>query len=214
MTSFLLQTILSYLLLYKYAALFAVTFLAALVLPLPSSPTLMAAAAFAGQGYFNIGWVFVTALLGNIAGDNAGYWLARRYGKAVLSRIGFRKILESPTFGWIESEIGQYRGAVIITSRANVISTISVNIIAGLSAMPYRYFLRYVIIGETLEVLVYTGIGFFFGTSWETIYGLFGKFTLVVVLLAALGVTLLSRRLQKRFIGRREEYLQSKKSSR
>lgn len=52
------QNLLSFLLLYKYARLFLITFLAAFALPLPSTSSLMTTAGFASQGYLNIGWMF------------------------------------------------------------------------------------------------------------------------------------------------------------
>ena len=91
----ILSTFLTFLLLYKYIGLFVISFLAALLLPLPSSSILAAAGAFAAQGYFSISYVLIVAFLGNILGDAAGYFLAQKMGTAALQRIGFRKILSS-----------------------------------------------------------------------------------------------------------------------
>src|SRR3989344_5451402 len=74
---FLFDAFLSFLLVYKYAALFAITFVAALILPLPASTTIVAANVFAFQGYLNFPAVFCAALLGNIAGDNLGNFISR-----------------------------------------------------------------------------------------------------------------------------------------
>ena len=50
----ILTAILSYLLLYRYFALFAITFLSALIAPLPSNTSMLASGAFAEQGFLNI----------------------------------------------------------------------------------------------------------------------------------------------------------------
>lgn len=204
---FLLQPILSYLLLYKYSALFLVTLLGAIALPLPSAPSLMAAAAFASQGYLSLAWVFITASLANIIGDNLCYWLARKYGKPILYKLGFRKILESPTYDWIQTEIKTYKAPVVFFSRFNVPTTIAVNIIAGLSTMPYRAFLIYDVLGEILQVTMYVIIGYSFGANWQSIYNIFGQFSLIIILGLLLFMTILSNRIKRRLMHRRENHI-------
>ena len=75
--------LLSFLLLYKYWALFAVIFVAAVLVPLPTNSVLLAAGAFASQGYFSFWLSLAVAVGANIAGDCFDYFLARRYGRRV-----------------------------------------------------------------------------------------------------------------------------------
>ena len=78
--SFLIQFILPYILLYKYIALFVITFLASIALPIPAGGLLVASAAFASQGYFNIVKVIIVVIIANVLGDNVCYWLTRIFG--------------------------------------------------------------------------------------------------------------------------------------
>ena len=94
----ILSYFLSFVLLYKYLALFLVTFMASLILPLPATALLMATGAFAFQGYFNLWEIIMTGFLGSVAGDFLGYIIARSYGKEVLEKIGFRRLLQSSWF--------------------------------------------------------------------------------------------------------------------
>ena len=94
MTS-LISGLLAYLLLYKYITLFIVCYLAALLIPLPSNTSLLAASAFASQGYLNIYIVIAVALAANVLGDITGFLLARRFGKEFLMKVGFKKIILS-----------------------------------------------------------------------------------------------------------------------
>ena len=87
----LVQAILPYILLYKYWALFVVTFLASLAIPIPAGTLLIASAAFASQGYFNIYILLIVVIAANLVGDNVSYWLARLYGERALSNIPFIK---------------------------------------------------------------------------------------------------------------------------
>jgi membrane-associated protein len=170
----------------------------------------MAASAFAGQGYFHISLVVLTAFLGNILGDIFGYWLARRYGKTVLYKIGFRKILESDTYDWIETEVDHYKALVVFFSRVNVVSTISVNIVAGLLPMSFKKFFAYAVLGELVQVLFYAIIGYTFGSNWQALYEVFGQFTLALFLVILVALTVISNSLQKRLVKRRNAHIASK----
>jgi membrane protein DedA with SNARE-associated domain len=200
----ILQQILSFILLYKYLALFGVAFLASLALPFPSDSAIVAASAFAGQGYFNIGLVILIASLGNISGDYIGYWVSRIYGRPILYKIGLHKVLDSKVFTWIESEVRVHSGVVVLLSRLNVFVTLTVNIVAGLSRMSSKLFLLYIVIGETIQVIIIASIGYFFGSNWQTIYGIFGKFTLVLFLFAALMFALAHKKAMERIIEKRQ----------
>src|SRR3989344_5473477 len=114
---YLFDAFLSFLLVYKYAALFAITFVAALILPLPASTTIVAANVFAFQGYLNFPAVFGAALLGNIAGDNLGYFISRKYGEKFLRLIGFNKILNSAAFAILKMYIDTNCSSLIYFSR-------------------------------------------------------------------------------------------------
>lgn len=192
---FIVQFILPYLLLYKYWAIFCITMIAALAFPVPPGTLLMASAAFAAEGYLSFGWVVVIGALGNITGDNLGYWLARRWGRPVLTRIGFRKILESEKYARIERRIQQRPGWLIFISRFEVFSNLAVNIICGLGKVSYRKYLLYVFVGEFTQVLLYCSIGYLVGDNWQTISSLISRFLLLILLVAALVVVVFWKRI-------------------
>lgn len=188
---FLVQAIIPYILLYKYWALFITTFLASFALPIPAGTLLIASAAFASQGYFNIATIFIVVLIANIAGDNLSYWFARLYGKRILSRIPFiQKILVSKNFTLIEKSINRHPGLIIIISRFEVLSTLTINLICGLGHTSYKKFLKFEIIGALGSVFFYSILGYAFGDSWETVNKIMGDFSLVFFLLIILGISL------------------------
>jgi len=133
--SSLFTRILSLLLVYRYVVLFAVTFLSSFGLPVQSGPSTIAAAAFAGQGYFNIFWVIVFGSAGNIGGDFALYWLVRRYGRKALYRLGLRRLADSPALLNAEATVETYKTPMLIASRFQIQATAIVNLIAGLAKM-------------------------------------------------------------------------------
>ena len=200
----LVQLILPYLLVYKYGAIFVITFIAALAFPIPPGTLLMASAAFAAEGYLSFFWVVAIGTLGNIAGDNAGYWLAREYGKTVLRKIGFRKILDSEKYLAIEKRIQKRPGFLIFISRFEVFSNLAVNIICGLGKVSYKKYLAFEVVGEFLQVFIYCSIGYLVGDNWESISALVSRFLLLILLAAALLVAIFWKRIVKHFTKKEE----------
>ena len=182
----ILQTTLPYILLYKYWALFGITFFTALVLPIPPGTLIMALSAFAYEGYFNFGYILIAAIAGNILGDNVGYYIARRYGASILSRIGFGKVLTSPRYKMIERAIKKRPGLIIFLSRFEVFTNLAVNIIAGMSKVRYRKYLLYESLGEICQVTLYSTIGYVFANRWQSVNSLVGKIMFALVILTIL----------------------------
>ena len=192
---------LPFLLLYKYWAIFAITLIASLAFPIPPGTLLMASAAFASQGYFSFPFVVISGTLGNLVGDNIGYWLARRYGKAILCKIGFRKSIESDRYKAIEARVRKNPGFLIFITRFEVFSNLAVNLIAGLSEVPYTKYLLFEVPGEILQVLIYCSIGYFVGDNWTLFSTLLNRLMVIILLVAVLLVVVFWKRIT-RFLNR------------
>jgi membrane protein DedA with SNARE-associated domain len=180
--NFLVEIILPYLLIYKYYAIFLITFIAALAFPIPPGTLLMASSAFASQGYLNFGLIVLFGSLGNILGDNVGYFLARRYGKEVLSRIGFKRFINSKHYERLEIKMRKRPALIIFVSRFEVLSNLCVNLLAGLSRVPYKTYLIYDILGEFAQVFIYCSIGYMVGDNWAIISDLISNSLLFILL--------------------------------
>lgn len=183
---FILQNLIPYLILYKYLTIFIIAFVAAFIVPIPSGSILMAASALASIGYFNIYWVIILSIIGNILGDNTGYWVAKRYGRKVLSRVGFRKILESNNFINIEKKFNKHPGFIIFISRFEVLSTLSVNLLSGISKIQYKKYFIHESFGSIAQVCLYSFIGYFFADNWESINSTIGRVSLILILILVL----------------------------
>jgi len=187
----LTQIILPYIITYKYVALFIVTFLSSLIIPIPSGTLLVASSAFASLGYFNIYIILLVVISANVLGDSSSYWLARLYGRRTLSKIPFiNKILKSKNFILIEKNISKHPGLIIIISRFEVLSTLTINFICGLGKAKYKKFIKFEIIGTISSVIFYSVLGYSFGNSWETINKIMGDFSILFFFIIILGVSL------------------------
>jgi len=193
---FILHNITPYLIVYKYLTIFTIAFGAAFIVPIPSGSILMAASAFAKFGYFNIYLVIILSIIGNIIGDNLGYWLARIYGREVLSRIGFRRILGSRSFRNIEEKFNERPGFIIFASRFEVLSTLSVNLLSGVSKTPYKKYFLHESIGSVMQVCFYSFLGYFFADRWESINTTIGKVMLIGALVLILFIISFGKRIK------------------
>lgn len=197
------QDALSYLLLYKYAALFFITFLAAFALPLPSTTSLMTAAGFASQGYMNIGLVIFWATLGNVVADNLAYFIARHWGAAVFEKIGL-KVTKSPVISFVTERLQEHSRSIIFWSRFEVIMTITVNILNGIARADYRQFFLYGFLGEVAQVTLFASMGYFFGSSLLSTVSFFGEFTFPLIAGTLMVLFLLRRAILRYFLEKRK----------
>ena len=162
------QSLLSFLLLYKYWGLFLVAFLSSVALPIPASTALAAAGGFASQGFLNIYGVLGVTLLGSIMGDMFDYILARKYGEIFLDRsIFFRHLLHSSSYHKVEDYILDFAPSLIFFSRFLTELSPITNLLAGLSRVSYKTFFFCALLGEIVYTLLYGITGFFLGSQWQ-----------------------------------------------
>ena len=193
--NFLVQLILPYILLYKYVALFLITFFASIALPVPAGTLLVASSAFASQGYFNIYIVILVAMLASILGDNVCYWLTYFFGLKVMYFLGFKKILDSKDFNIVEKRIREKPGFVVFISRFDVITSLLVNFISGVSKMSYKKYMLFEAAGTLVSTLFYALAGYLFGDSWQVVNNLIGNFSIIFFLSIALLLFLFWKRI-------------------
>lgn len=198
--SSIFQNILGLLLVYKYAALFLVTFLSSLGVPLPAGSSTMASAAFASQGYFNIFIVLFTGALGNILGDISMYALSKRYGKKVLRWFHLGKFADSKPLKDVKNVENNYSATVIIISRFQDQATAIINVVAGLGNMKFKRFILYAVIGDILQIVFYSSMGYFFAANWQSIYNTIGVFIWLIILITTIISILLANKITKRIL--------------
>ncbi len=188
----MLALFLSYLLLYKYLILFTIAFSASVILPLPAAAVLMAAGAFASQGYLDFNFVILAALLGNLLGDSLSYFLSFRFGRDFLMSIGLKKILASKQFTFIERRFLAHDLATVFFSRWLVPALgTTVNLLSGLYKVPLKHFLLCIISGEIIYVVSFASLGYFFGAEWEELLSIVQNLYTIGALTSLLGLTIL-----------------------
>jgi len=177
----LLNVLLSYLLVYRYAALAFVVYIGAVGAPLPVNEALLALGAFASQGYFSFWGSLALSIVANCLGDLTGYAIARRYGDRILRALHIRK---ARFFTNLEEELRSDAAITVFTTRfAGSLSSVT-NLLAGLVKVPLSTFILYDFIANVIEPGVALGIGYVVGNYWDD----FSNFFTIIAGIVAVSV--------------------------
>lgn len=161
MSDFLLTQIINY----GSPILGAIVLIGALGVPFPGTLIVIAAGAFARQGLLTWYTTGVAALACVVVGDNLSYAMGHFIREPVL-----RRFQNSSRWIQAESTFHNWGGMSIFWTRFLVTGiAVPVNLIAGTSGFGFRRFLLYDLIGETIWVFGYGGLGYLFGTQWEAV---------------------------------------------
>jgi membrane protein DedA with SNARE-associated domain len=167
---------------YGYFALFGLVALESFGIPLPGETALIAASLYAGSTHhLNIFVVAAVALAAAVIGDNAGYWLGRGGGGALVARYGHLVRLDARKL-----KVGRYlfaRHGFAVVSVGRFISVLRTYaaFLAGVSRMPAGTFVAANATGGLLWVTGYASAAYGLGKA----AGAFGS----TAALAGLGVT-------------------------
>jgi len=160
----LLNPILSYVLLYKYAAIFFLAYTGAIIIPWPVNALLLAVGAFASQGYISFWISLVVAVIANTLGDLTDYAIARKFGTFLIRRFKMDKIR---FFIRLKEElITDAAITVFMTRFAGSLSSLS-NFLAGLVEVPFMTFLSFDLLGNIVEPFVALTLGYAVGNYWS-----------------------------------------------
>ncbi len=149
--------------------MFAGVFLENAGLPVPGETALLAGAALARFGRLSLVWVIVTAAGGALLGDNLGFLIGRRGGRALVERYGV-------TFGLTRTRLGQFDGffdrhgakAVFIARFVTGLRVFGA-LLAGASGLSWRRFLIYNASGAVAWATTFGGVGYSLAYSWQTL---------------------------------------------
>jgi membrane-associated protein len=128
---------------------------------LPGDSLIFAAATFAARGALNPWMIFLVLSFAAVAGDTANYWIGHRVGaRAYTGEVKWiKKEYMERTHVFFE----KHGGKTIFLARFVPIVRTFAPFVAGVSQMPYGFFIRWNMIGGITWVAVFTLLGYFFG---------------------------------------------------
>lgn len=169
---------------YGAPALFAISAVAAVGVPLPMSLLLIVAGSMAAQGVLNPWWAVATASAGAILGDQAGYFIGRWGGAALVARMSWA--MRKRDLRSMERTAAAWGGPGIFFSRWLVTAAGPwVNLASGTAAYSWPRFLIWDTLGELVCAALYLTLGKVFSDRVMALYGVLGDMTWAIVALAA-----------------------------
>jgi membrane protein DedA with SNARE-associated domain len=161
MSDFLLTQIINH-----GAPIFAlILFIAALGAPLPASLLVIAVGAFSQQGILTWYSAGLLGLIGVVLGDTLSFGIGYFAKDWVDARFGRSRNWKSARDAF-DSRAGL---AIYLTRFLITALAVPTNLIAGGSGIQFRRFLTYDVLGELTWILLYGGLGYWFGTQWEVV---------------------------------------------
>lgn len=193
----MLDALLSYFQQYGYWVVFFGVMLENAGVPVPGETILLAAGFFAATGHFNLALVMAVACIGAVLGDNAGYFIGRKLGRATLLRIGRFVGLTPKRLVMFEVFFEKHGDKTILVARFITGLRVFAALLAGAARMQWRTFALFNFLGAVLWSIAITLAGYFFGQSWHLLerwIGGIGAGLLAAIIVTALVILYIKRR--------------------
>lgn len=179
---------------YGYLLIFGAVLLENAGVPSPGHTVMLAGGALAQQGHLWLPLVIATGAIAAIFGDNIGYMIGRRGGRALLERYGHRFFVTSETIDKAEHFFEQHGPKAVFLARfVTGLQTVGA-LLAGASRMHWRTFFRWNLLGAVTWATTYALLGYLFGASWQAMERWVGHAGLFLAALVAIGAGVLARR--------------------
>ena len=174
---------------YGLFLLFVLVALESTGIPLPGETALIAASVLASQGHYSIVWVIVLAAAGAIVGDNAGYWIGRKGGRALLRRIPYLRDYFERILPPAERFFQKHGAKAVFLGRFVSLLRVTAAWLAGISHMPWWRFLFWNATGGIIWATAFGIVAYYSGRAAADAinqYGLYAGIALIVVI--AIGI--------------------------
>jgi membrane protein DedA with SNARE-associated domain len=168
---------------YGYAVVFIGMFLENAGVPVPGETMLLAGAALSRYGSLKLSWVILAAIAGATLGDNLGFFIGRRGGRALVERYGALLGMTSARLAQFDRFFDQHGAKTVFAAR--FISGLRVfgAILAGASRLTWSRFLVFNALGAIVWAVTFGAVGYALGYSWHTLEQWIGRSGLVLLVL-------------------------------
>jgi len=175
---------------YGYVLVFIVVFLNNLGFPLPGETILLGAGFVLGKTGDSL-WLPVAAgAVASFLGGICAFWMGRRLGLARLEKIHWLHLTHK-RLKWPERFFKRHGAKTVFIARfIFLFPPVVVNLLAGMSKMPWRTFLFYNLTGSAAYSTTYILIGYFFGKKWKLLEAWLGP-TALYLMFAGLVIVIL-----------------------
>jgi membrane protein DedA with SNARE-associated domain len=167
---------------YGYVLVFIVAFLNNLGVPLPGETILLGAGFALGKTADSLWQPMVAGTAACFLGGIGAFLAGRQLGHSGLGKIHWLH-LTPDRMKWPERLFKRHGDKTVFIARfIFLFPPVVVNLLAGMSKMPWRVFLFYNFTGSAAYATTYTLIGYFFGKKWKLIEAWLGPTALYLIL--------------------------------
>jgi undecaprenyl-diphosphatase len=180
---------------YGYLIVFLLVGIESFGIPLPGETALITASAFAALGRLDIYGVIAAAATGAILGDNAGYWVGKKGGIALIHKYGRYVRLDEKKIARMHSFFEKHGAKTVFLGRFISLLRCWAAALAGVALMPYGTFMLWNALGGITWAGIFGTLGYIFGKNLPRLEHYLGQASMAAALLAALvvGLAVLAR---------------------
>ena len=175
---------------YGYLIVFFGVMLGTMGIPFPSAAILLAAGVLVQQGHLHLGDAIVFGILGAVIGNQIGYLVGHKAGRAFVLKWGRYVRLTPERLEQVEGLFARHGGKAVFAARFFSISRLLEALVAGMSRMRWGTFVFYSALGGAVWVAAVVLVGYFFGQSWRSAQHWSGRVPLLLILLLGVGLGL------------------------
>jgi membrane protein DedA with SNARE-associated domain len=185
---------------YGLVLLFAVVAAESAGVPLPGETALIAASILAAQGHYSIVSVIAVAASAAIMGDNAGYWIGRTGGRALLERWGPIRRYTERALPPGERFFQKHGGKTVFIGRFVAVLRVTAAWLAGITHMSWWRFFLWNASGGIVWAAGVSLLAYYFGKAAADAVQTYGIYALVAIVavgaIVFLGMRLLTKRVE------------------
>ncbi|BFH60270.1 MULTISPECIES: DedA family protein [Paenibacillus] len=183
---------------YGYIVLFLGLVLEFIALPFPGETTMAYAGYLSYMGKLNFGWLLVIAFLGTTIGITITYFVGLKAGLPFIRRYGKWVLLSENKIERAQKWFNKYGQSLVFIGYFIPGVRHFTGYFSGIIAVPFRKFALYAYSGALVWVIVFVGVGKFFGPQWNYAFHLVEKYSIwVIAAIIALVIALIIYRCRK-----------------
>ncbi|MFI5396997.1 MAG: DedA family protein [Candidatus Binatia bacterium] len=197
----ILNFLLSHVQNWGYYVVFVMAFLetsAFVGLLVPGESVIVIAGLFAASGALNLTAVIGLASAGAILGDSVGYLIGYWFGESFFRKFG-RYFLFNPRYlDDARRFFAEHGGKTVFLGRFVGYLRAFAPVVAGMSRMPYLWFVIANVCGGVVWAVTFSLIGYFVGNNWVTIEKYLGRAGVVAFAAGVVGIYVYVRFVRRR----------------
>ena len=177
-----------------YLGIFLVVVLGNVGVPVPEETTLILAGYLVWRGELQLPMVLAVAIVSAVIGDNAGYWIGRRYGPRALDWLRQLSHTSPGRFEWMQEFVARYGLLGVFLARFITGLRFAAGPLAGALGLRVRSFVAGNVLGALVFVPLAVGAGYALGLGFgrrilsEVEYVVLGGAVLIVGTVALLRI--------------------------